>query len=115
MRAGLPVSDRDRTVSEDVAARNLSLTTGGVSASSVVNQTDPHQTPSAPGQRRSDLAATGDPARGQHRRWRHRIDDFGNQNHGRHLAGVASGLGALRDDQVNTRSRVSPRVLRRAG
>lgn len=48
MRAGLPVIERDRTVSDDVAARNFSLTTGTVSASSVVSHTDPHHTPSAP-------------------------------------------------------------------
>ena len=46
--AGLPVSDRERTVSLDVAARNFSLTAGCVSASSVVSHTDPHHTPSAP-------------------------------------------------------------------
>ena len=51
IRAGLPVIDRDRTVSEELAARNLSLTTGGVSASSVVSHTDPHHTPSAPSAR----------------------------------------------------------------
>jgi hypothetical protein len=33
MRAGFPVNDRERTVSDEVAARNLSLTTGSVSAS----------------------------------------------------------------------------------
>jgi hypothetical protein len=51
-RAGLPVRDRERTVSADVAARNFSLTTGWVSASSVVSHTEPHHTPAAP----SDLA-----------------------------------------------------------
>ena len=48
MRAGLPVSERDRTVSLDAAARNFCFTTGWVSASSVVSHTDPHHTPSAP-------------------------------------------------------------------
>jgi len=43
----LPVRDRDRTVSAEVAARNFSLTTGWVSASSVVSHTEPHQTPAA--------------------------------------------------------------------
>ncbi len=47
----MPVIDRDRTVSEELAAKNLSLTTGTVSASSVVSQTDPHHTPSAPSAR----------------------------------------------------------------
>ena len=48
MRAGFPVIDRDRTVSDEPAARNLLFTDGGVSASSVVSQTEPHHTPSAP-------------------------------------------------------------------
>ena len=48
MRACLPVSDRERIVSADVAARNFSFTTGWVSASSVVSHTDPHHTPCAP-------------------------------------------------------------------
>src|SRR6266851_3234575 len=48
IRAGFPVSDRERIVSRDVAARNFSFTAGWVSASSVVSHTDPHHTPSAP-------------------------------------------------------------------
>jgi DNA-directed RNA polymerase specialized sigma24 family protein len=44
-RAGLPVRDRERTVSDDVAARNFRFTVGCVSASSVVSHTDPHHTP----------------------------------------------------------------------
>ena len=48
MRAGLPVSDRDRMVSREVAARNFCFTAGWVSASSVVSHTEPHHTPSAP-------------------------------------------------------------------
>src|SRR2546423_13099568 len=47
-RAGFPVIDRDRSVSEEVAARNFSLTTGWVSASAVVSHTDPVHTPRAP-------------------------------------------------------------------
>ena len=47
-RAGLPVDARERTVSDEVAARNFSFTTGCVSASSVVSHTDPHHTPCAP-------------------------------------------------------------------
>ena len=48
IRAGLPVSDRDRRVSPDPAESILSLTTGWVSASSVVSHTEPHHTPAAP-------------------------------------------------------------------
>jgi hypothetical protein len=46
--AGLPVSDRERTVSLEVAASILRCTAGSVSASSVVSQTEPHHTPWAP-------------------------------------------------------------------
>ena len=45
---GNMIFDRDRTVSDDVAARYFSFTTGWVSASSVVSHTEPHQTPWAP-------------------------------------------------------------------
>ena len=48
IRAGFPVIERDRTVSPRPARRNFSFTAGEVSASSVVSQTDPHQTPAAP-------------------------------------------------------------------
>ena len=48
MRAGLPVIERERWVSADVAASIFSLTAGLVSASSVVSQTEPHHTPWAP-------------------------------------------------------------------
>ena len=102
MRAGLPVNDRDRTVSDELAARNLSLTTGSVSASSVVSHTEPHHTPfGAQRQRGGDLAAPGDATRGQHRHRGHRVDDLGNQHHRRNLAGVTTGFGALGDDQVD--------------
>ena len=40
--------DRDRSVSDEVAARNFSFTTGCVSASSVVSHTEPVHTPWAP-------------------------------------------------------------------
>src|SRR6185369_112154 len=48
MRAGFPVSDFDRSVSADEAARNFSRITGDVSDSFVVSHTEPHHTPSAP-------------------------------------------------------------------
>jgi hypothetical protein len=47
-RAGFPVSDLDRTVSLEDALKNFCLTTGWVSASSVVSQTEPVHTPCAP-------------------------------------------------------------------
>ena len=47
-RAGFPVIDRDRSVSDDVARRNFSFTTGWVSASWVVSHTEPVHTPCAP-------------------------------------------------------------------
>ncbi len=48
MRAGLPVIERERTVSLEVAAMNLRWIAGSVSASAVVSHTEPHHTPSAP-------------------------------------------------------------------
>ncbi len=48
MRAGLPVSERDRSVPLEPASIIFFLTVGSVSASSVVSQTDPHHTPAAP-------------------------------------------------------------------
>ncbi len=63
-----------------------------------------------PGQRCSDRRPRAIPPGGQHRRWRHRIDDFGKSELWSPPSPVwASRPGALRDDQVNTRSRVSPR------
>ena len=88
--------DRDRTVSDDVAARNFSFTTGWVSASSVVSHTEPHHTPSAPrAMRGGDLAAAADAAGGEHRACgADGVDDLGDEHHGGDLAGVAAGLGS---------------------
>ena len=115
MRAGLPVSDRDRTVSEDVAARNFSLTTGASRPPRwSATPTAPHAF-GAEGQGRGDLAAPRDAAGGQHGRRRHRVDHLGHQHHGRDLAGVAAGLGALRDDQVHAGGGVPARVFGGSG
>ena len=102
MRAGLPVSERDRTVSLDEAARNFCFTTGSVSASAVVSQTEPHHTPCAP----SAIAAATwrprhDAAGSEHGSGATAFDDLGHQHHRRHLAGMAAGLGALRHDHVD--------------
>src|SRR4051794_2633448 len=47
-RHGLPVRPFDRTVSADVALSNFSTVWGAVSASGVVNHTDPVHAPAAP-------------------------------------------------------------------
>ena len=47
-RAGLPVSDRERTVSRDVAASSFSVTSGAMSLSATVSQIDPVHAPCAP-------------------------------------------------------------------
>ena len=47
-RAGLPVNARDRTVSVDVAASSLSVTTPPLVFSDTVSQMEPVHTPSAP-------------------------------------------------------------------
>jgi hypothetical protein len=47
-RQNFPVRDFDRIVLRDVAASSFSLTTGDVSASGVVSQTEPVHAPAAP-------------------------------------------------------------------
>ena len=47
-RQGLPVKERERTVSRDVARRYDSICLGGTSASSTVSHNDPVHTPEAP-------------------------------------------------------------------
>ena len=44
----MPVNERERTVSRDVAFRYDSICLGGTSASSTVSQRDPVHTPAAP-------------------------------------------------------------------
>ncbi len=101
-RAGLPVFARERSVSADVAARNFSLTTGCVSASSVVSHTEPHHTPWAPSASAAatwrpsampPAASTGVGATAS--------TTCGHQDHRADLPGVPTGLGALGDDQVD--------------
>ena len=52
-------------------------------------------------QRRGDLASVGDAAGCEHGGRRHGVDDLGHEHHRADLAGVATGLGALGDDQVD--------------
>jgi hypothetical protein len=62
----------------------------------------PTHTPSAPSMSRSGQAPAVDDAAGGHHRdpVADRVDDLGHQGHGGDLAGVASRLGALGDDEV---------------
>ena len=102
-------------MSADVAARNFSFTTGCVSASSVVSHTEPHHTPCAPSASdAADLPAVADAARGEHRRRRHGVDDLGDEHHRADLAGVAAGLVALGDDDVDAGVLLALGVLRLA-
>ncbi len=104
MRAGLPVSERDRMVSRDVAARNFCFTAGWVSASSVVSQTEPHHTPSAPRARAAAICRPLPmPPAADDRGGSHGVDDLGHEHHGGDLTGVAAGLGPLGHDDVDTR------------
>ena len=82
-RAGLPVRDRDRMVSAEVAA-NFLLCTGWVS-SSVVSQTEPHQQRRAPWPPPS--ATAPDATSTEHRDVADGVDDLGQQHHGADLAG----------------------------
>ena len=102
-RAGLPVIDRERTVSRDVAASRLSTTTCAVSDSATVSQIEPVHTPAAPSASAGrHLAAAADAARREHQRAvADRVDHLGDQHHRRDLAAVPAGLGALRDEDVD--------------
>ena len=92
------------------------MTTGWVSASSVVSHTEPVHTPWAPERHgRRHLAAPGDAAGGQHRAGRHGVDDLGDEHHGGDLAGVAAGLVALGHDDVDAGGHVALGVLALAG
>ncbi len=101
LRAGLPVVDRDRTVSPNPACRKLSLTAGAVSASSVVSHTDPHHTPSA---LRAMPAAScrprATPPGGEHRDGPRRRRAPRERAPWWRRAGVPTGLGALGDDKI---------------
>ena len=92
-------------VSRDVAARNFCTVCGAVSASSVVNHTDPVHAPSAPIATAAAicLPVTIPPAASTGTAPVDGLDDLGDQHHRRHLAAVAAGLGALRDDQIHAR------------
>ena len=112
MRAGLPVHERERTVSLLVAWKYASSCAGDASASSTrePDRAGPHAL-RAHRERRRDLAAAADAARGEHRRRRHRVDHLGPQHHRADLAGVAAALGALRDDDVDARRLVLQRLV----
>ena len=115
-RAGLPVRLRERSVSDDVAARNFSLTNGWVSASAVVSHTEPHHTPSAPSASAAAICRpVADPTGGEHRDRRHRVDDLGDQHHRADLAGVPAGLVTLGDHEVDAGGDVTHGVRRLAG
>ena len=116
IRAGLPVSERDRSVSAEVAREELLLhhrvglgLLGG----------EPHR--SAPHALRAErhgrrhLAAAADAAGAEHRDGGDRVDDLGDEHHRADLAGVAAGLGALGDDEVDPGLHVALGVHRLAG
>ena len=67
-------------------------------------------------QRGRDLPARADAAGAEHGYvGADRVHDVGRQHHRRHLAGVAAGLVALRDDDVDAVGDVAERVLGGAG
>ena len=69
-RAGLPVNARDRTVSVEVAASSLSVTTPPWVFSVTVSQIEPVHTPSAPERHRGGHLAAGPDAPGRQHRHR---------------------------------------------
>ena len=70
----------------------------------------------AQGERRRDLAAAADPARGEHRDARaHGVNDLGYQDHGGDLAGVPARLVALGDHDVHAVGDLPAGVLRLPG
>jgi hypothetical protein len=83
LRAGLPVVDRDRTVSPDPACRKLSLTAGAVSASAVVSHTRPApHAVRAEGHAGGQLPAAGTPPAASTGMGPDGVDDLVNEQHG---------------------------------
>ena len=102
-RDGLPVRERERTVSREVAANIFSFTTGLVSASAVVSQTEPHHAPAAPMLMAAAICApvvmppaanTGVSAPGAGAFAIARQISGLHQHHGGHLAAMAAGFGS---------------------
>jgi hypothetical protein len=80
---------------------------------------EPHRTAphalGAEGHRRGHLAAPTDATSTQHRDRCDGVDHLGDEHHGSDLAGVATGLGTLGDDDVDTGLHVALGVHRLAG
>ena len=74
------------------------------------HRADPHAL-RAERQRGGDLTTGADAAGGEHRGRRDRVDDLGHEHHRRDLTGVAAGLVALRDHDVDAVVHVALRVL----
>ena len=106
------MSERDRTVSRDVAASSFSVTPPGRVALGDVSQIEPVHTPCAPSASAAAICRPDPmpPAASTGSR-RDRVDDLGDEHHRRDLAGVAAGLGALGDDDVDALLDLLARLL----
>ena len=115
LAGGLAGQRRDRTVCVESAASSFSTTSGVMSLSATVSQIDPVHTPCAPIASAAAICEPSrDAARREHRRRRDLLDHLRPQHDRADLAGVAAGLGALRDDDVDTDVDVLLRVTRAA-
>ena len=115
MRQGLPVNERDRTVSRLEASSSDCFWAGGRSASSTVSQSVPLHTPAQPRASAAAIcspvpmppaASTGVGATA--------VDDLGPEHDRADLAGVAAALAALGDDDVDAGFLVLQGLVRRA-
>ena len=111
-RAGLPVRDRDRIVSDDWRVQELLLDDrmGLGLVGRQPHRSAPHAL-RAERHRRRHLAAAADAAGAEHRDVADGVDDLGDQHHRADLAGVPAGLAALGDDHVDAGVDVALGVL----
>ncbi len=114
-RAGLPVRPFERIASREDAAIIFSRKISVVSASTVASHTEPVQAPAAPIAMQAAICRpVMMPPAAQHRHVADlldRLDHLRHQHHGRDLAAMAAGLGALHHEDVDAGRDLAQRVL----
>ena len=112
-RAGLPVIDRERTVSRELAASRFSNAIGFVSASATVSQIEPVHTPCAPSASAAAIwrPRPMPPAASTGTSGPTASTTSGTSTIVEIVAAVATGLGALGDDHVDALRDLPFRVL----